>query len=397
MTEIPNIERRKSGRDPALILAFAALALLLYIARALIAPLTIACLLAYLLNPAVTFLRNHTKIRHDHVVILVYFSSLALILMLLVTLLPIATHQAQSLSHEIKILLPQMDDWISQSTERLGLDMPFESLLAQFQETSSQFFQPDRIFRVIKSATTNLAWVLIILVTTYYLLRDWTKLKEWLIQLAPESERADICRLHQETKHIWRSYFRGQLLLMLLVGFLSGLVAAALGLRRFLLLGLLAGFLDLIPSIGPAIAMVIAAILAFLEGSLVLPIPNSWFSILVVGAFALIQLVENVWLQPNIMGQRLQLHPGLVFVSIVGALTLGSALLALIILPTIGTTMLIGSYVWKRSLGQDPWSPPAKTSSNIFSLGKKLTAITTPKRKQVLAGDPKYVDPTETP
>jgi predicted PurR-regulated permease PerM len=93
------------------------------------------------------------------------------------------------------------------------------------------------VFRFVRGATSNGVWVLVILVTTYYLLRDWERLREWLVRLAPEAYQPDVRRLHQEIKDIWQAYLRGQLLVMLLVGILTGLASAALGLPGAATLG----------------------------------------------------------------------------------------------------------------------------------------------------------------
>jgi len=132
-----------------------------------------------------------------------------------------------------------------------------------------------------------------ILVTTYYLLRDWEHLREWLIRPAPEAYQADLRRLHGEIKGVWRAYLRGQLLLMILVGILTGLGAAAVGLRGAVVLGLLAGALDLIPSLGPAAATATAAIIAWFEGSAHLPLTNAVFAVLVVALYVLVHPSVN--------------------------------------------------------------------------------------------------------
>jgi len=123
-------------------------------------------------------------------------------------------------------------------------------------------------------------------------------------------------------------------------------------------LGLLAGLLDLIPSLGPTATMVVAALVAWFEGSTYLPLSNAWFTLVVIALYTLVQLVENVWLHPRIMERSLRLHPGLVFVAVVGALTLAGALVALIIVPLIGSTIVVGRYVHRKMLGLEPWSKP---------------------------------------
>jgi predicted PurR-regulated permease PerM len=358
----------KATRYLVLIIVLMGLVWLLFAVRALIGPLVIAALLAYVLNPAVTLIINRTKLSHNLSASLVYLLFLAVLVALLVIFVPVVISQAKSLATELKGFGAQLEDALASPVTFLGFDLSFDDLLAELQEISSPLLKPDRILRVLRATTTNLTWILVALVTTYYLLRDWERLREWLIRLAPEAYQPDIRQLHEEIKGVWQAYLRGQLLLMLLVGVLTGLGSAAVGLPGAVALGLLAGVLELIPSLGPTATAVVAAIVAWFEGSACLPLSNAWFTVVVIVLYGLIQLVENVWLHPRIMGRSLRLHPGLVFVAVVGALALAGALVALIIVPLIGSAVVAGRYIRCRILGFEPWpevvdSPSASGSS----------------------------------
>jgi len=342
----------------ALMIVLTGLVWLLFAFQALIGPLVIAALLAYILNPAVMLITTRTKLRHRLSVSLVYLLFLVVLAALLVIFVPVVINQARSLLLELQGVKVQLEDALASPVTLLGFDLSLDELLAELRGISSPLLKPERVFKVLRATTTNLAWVLVILVTPYYLLQDWERLREWLICLAPEAYQPDVRRLHEEIKGVWQAYLRGQLLLMLLVGVLTGLGSAAVGLPGAVALGLLAGLLDLIPSLGPTAAMVVAAVIAWFEGSAYLPLSNAWFTVVVVALYTLVQLVENVWLQPHIMGRTLRLHPGLVFVAVVGALALAGALVTLIIVPLIGSAVVVGRYVHHRMLGLEPWPEP---------------------------------------
>ena len=346
----------RTTRYLVLIIVLVGVLWLLHAARMLVGPLIIAVLLAYALYPAVTLLTARTRLQHNAAANLVYLLFLIVLIAILVTLVPVIVNQAKRLSLELQSIRSQWESELVISATILDLTLPLDDLLEEFDTLSSQMFKVDRVFRVIRSATSNLAWVLVILVTAYYLLKDWQYLREWIIGLFPEAYQPDVRRLHAEIKAVWNAYLRGQLLVMLAVGVLTGLASAVVGLPGAAVLGLLAGGLDLIPSFGPLAAAAVAAIVAWFEGSTYLPLPNAWFTIVVITLYALIQLVENSWLQPRIMGRALRLNSGLVFVVVVGALTLGGALVALTAVPLLGSVGVVGRYVHRRILGLPPWS-----------------------------------------
>lgn len=352
----------KTARYLAVVIAFAGFIWALSTVRALIGPMVIAALLAYILNPAVTLITTHTKLGHSSSASLVYLLLLTGLVAVSLIFGPIVIGQARTLALELQGIRGQLEGFLDSPMTFLGFELPLDETLTEFQRLLAQLLKPEKAFKALQAATTNLAWILVILVTTYYLLRDWERLREWLLALAPETYQSDLRRLHQEIKVIWQAYLRGQLLLMLLVGVLTGLGAAVVGLRGAAALGLLAGALDLIPSLGPTAATVTAAVIAWFEGSAHLPLSNAGFTVLVVALYISIQLLEEVWLRPRIMGQSLKLHPGLVFVTVVGALALGGALTALIVVPLLASVGVVGRYVRCRMLGLEPWAEAVEAS-----------------------------------
>ena len=96
---------------------------------------------------------------------------------------------------------------------------------------------------------------------------------------------------------------------MFVVGLITGILLAIVGMPAAAALGVLTGVLDAIMSIGPALAMIVAALVAWFQGSTYLPVSDGVFVLIILGVYAAVQALENVWLRPRIMGRRLQLHP----------------------------------------------------------------------------------------
>jgi predicted PurR-regulated permease PerM len=114
-------------------------------------------------------------------------------------------------------------------------------------------------------------------------------------------------------------------------------------------MGILAGGLALIPNLGPAIATAIAGVVALTQGSIYINISNFWFAVLVCGIYLGIQFLEGIWFQPRIMSKRMNLHPGLIIIAVVSTLSLLGALAGLIVIPVIGSAVVIFNYLMKRS------------------------------------------------
>ena len=126
-----------------------------------------------------------------------------------------------------------------------------------------------------------------------------------------ESVRKDVVFLVQEFIAIVVSFFRGQLLIGLIMGLLLAIGFWAVGLRFAMVLGLTLGVLNIVPYLGTIIGLSIALPLAFLQPD------GGWALVaLVLAVFIVVQNIEGWFLTPKIMGQRTGLHPVMIIFAI---------------------------------------------------------------------------------
>lgn len=348
----------KSTKILVLILATFAILVTLYFTRPLIGPLTIAALLAFVLNPLVEGIVARSRLRRNSAVLLVYIFFLILLVAIPSLIAPPLFRQVMRLLSDLVTVEQQIEEFLNQPIYIGSLPLP---LSVEFSQTSKRILE-DWIrrlssgdFRWLGDITSNLAWLLVIIVATFYFLRDSSRLINWFVKLAPPGYRVDVQKLFRETNRVWGAFLRGQLMLVLLIAIMTSIAMAALGLRGAIGVGILAGILDIIPSLGPLAGGIIAVLVALIFGSSYLPISNVVFAIIVGAVFLAIQQIENIWLRPQIMGQRLKLHPGLIFVSVIGALVLFGVLGALVVIPIIASVNILGRYVHAKLLGEAPW------------------------------------------
>lgn len=329
------------------------LGILFYTLRPMIGPLVIAALLAYLLEPIVQWLNRKIGLKRRGAVYIVYFFALAVLFTLPAVATPLLIAQMDTFEQQVVRLIDLLR--IVFGNLRFFGFSPIQEISADSQSYFSGLFHPDQLFGALRAATENAVWVLVILITTYYLMQDADRLRNWLQGLFPKRYRQDMSRLHVDLSRVWGYFLRGQLLSMFFIGLFSGVAAALLGLPAALVLGVLATILAVIPSVGSSTMIAIASLVAVFARSNYLNLAPILYTLIVAGVFTAIHLFENYWLRPRILGQRLRLHPGLVLVAIIGALTLGGILEALLIVPVIRSADILGRYLWRRILGAEPW------------------------------------------
>lgn len=359
----------QTTRRVVAVVLIALTAAFLWFARDLFFPLVLAGLIAYLLNPFVDYVDEHSPLPRSGAVTLVFVVVLVVVLLLAALLLPDLVAQFRDSSQELQSSLEAVEGLVVTleaqfrallpdglaGDGQLGIQPLVDDLVQEIQARINETLRATRVVGLVQSTTNSVVWGLVTLVTAFYLLKDWARLRDWLFGLAPRASRKDVRRLYVEIRRVWQLYLRGQLRLMIFVGGLCVIGGLLVGLPGAVLLGVMAGVLDIIPSLGPTIAMILATIVAFAVGSTILPISNFWFALLVLGIYSAIQLVENIWLRPQIMGSSVRLHPGVVFVAFFTAIMLSGIVLALLIVPLVGTAFVIGRYVRCRMLGIPPW------------------------------------------
>jgi predicted PurR-regulated permease PerM len=316
-------------------------------------PLMTAALAAYFLSPLITFLTSRLKVKRKLAANLVYFSVLALLIALPFTALPFLLDEAQGIVSDLTSALDGVEAALSDPIHVGNMTVDLGGIIPPLRENLNSGFvpNPEDALYIIEGVSRNFLWTLVILVTTYYLMTDWDGLRSTLIKLAPSDERSDLRRLYRKIRKVWLGYLGGQVRLMVILAIIYLLAWSLIGLPGAVLIGILAGLLNLVPEVGPAFAAIIATVVALLEGSTYLPISNLWFAALTLGVYLLLNNIKTIWLQPRILGKSVLMHEGLVFVAIVTAIMLQGVLGVLVVVPLLATLGIVARYLRSRLLG----------------------------------------------
>jgi predicted PurR-regulated permease PerM len=144
------------------------------------------------------------------------------------------------------------------------------------------------------------------------------------------------------------------------MGLVSFIIASLLGGPNPLILGVLSGLLEFIPSIGSGLAIFPAALMALTSESATIPfLEGAPFAIVAVIAWATLQNVEAIILVPRVMGGSLNLHPFVVIVAIIAGASLAGVLGIILAAPMVASLRVFGQYIYGKLMDRDPF-PPVK-------------------------------------
>ena len=205
---------------------------------------------------------------------------------------------------------------------------------------------------------TAVGWFAIVVIVSFYFVKDHKTFWGSIINLTPQPYQSDVQQLGNEISSIWNAFLRGQLILGVVIFFVTLITALIIGLPNALILAVIAGVFEFIPNIGPVLAAVPALLVALFQsdaswlGSLVGPV---WFAAIVIALYAVIQRVENVVLVPRIIGRSLNLHPLFVFVGALIGASVAGVFGILLAAPLMASAKLILRYIYRKLLDQPPF------------------------------------------
>lgn len=287
--------------------------------------LVIAVLLVYCIAPLVNFLIAKkiqplwaALITASLILLALVAFFYMLIPGLLVELRELATFITFEFFDEVRVVVEQLQE----IDERFNLQLT-QHFVEYFALLSRQL--PDHLQQILRNLTAlsmvlvSRLWIVLALVfLVFYLVQDIEKAKANLTGLFPQI-------YHQRVAHILGivdqkvgAYIRGTLLKCLMVGLLTGLGLSIFGMPFSLMLGILAGLLNIILYIGPIMAALPALLLSLIPGT-----PNFF---LVLGLYVFVQILDAFVFTPVFLGKAVDLSP----LTVVVVILIGGQLLGLL-------------------------------------------------------------------
>ncbi len=341
-------------RRLVLIVLLIAAAFVLYWIRDTLTVLVLALLIAYLLNPLVVALQRHLRLSRLLATALIYLGFVALLIAALVVVVPVLVRQLSTLVGDLDDILRQLDSALSQLPVLDALGIHVDSVMIAEQLRTEIVTLAALAPRVLIGALSGAFSTVVVLVLSFYLLKDAEWIGSSIDQAVPAEYQDEWHRLKTELANIWSSFLRGQILLALIIGVVTTVVLSVLGVRNALLLGLLAGILEVVPNLGPILAAIPAVLIAFFQGSANWGIENTTFAIIVIGAYVLIQQLENHLIVPNVLGSSVNLPPVVILFGALAGASLAGVLGIFLAAPVLATARLVLAFIIRKLLEPAP-------------------------------------------
>lgn len=326
---------------------------LLFLLSPILMPFVVGAGLAYIGNPLVLQLMRWRLSRTLAVCVVFLVLTLVSIVALLL-LVPLLQTQFIALLNS----LPDMLNWVQHTLmPRLGLpasrELPLDAeslrkLIAANWSSASGVAA--LVWEKISSSGLALfaavANLLLIPIVSFYLLRDWPQLLDWVRDMIPRRHLPRVTQIAEETDDVLGAFIRGQLLVMLALAAIYGIGLEIVGVRFGLVIGLVAGLLSFVPYLGFVSGFGAAIIASLVQSPELLPL--LWVALV----FGIGQLAESAFLTPKLVGDRIGLHPVAVIFAIMAGGQLFGFIGVLLALPATAVIAVLMRHVkaqWMKS------------------------------------------------
>jgi predicted PurR-regulated permease PerM len=371
----------------------AALAVVFWLAmqvRVVFPPLVLAGAIVFLLNPIVTGLQRRGVPRAAGTG-LSYLGFFGLVTLVGFLVAPLITQQAEDLSEQWPELRGDMEDWLNDVSQRSKdgnwlIEIPdvdelqsqlgggadpaqiqeFDRVIERAADALAENQEPvlaadlDRVaadarerfpenqglaerLSTVREIGTRIFEVGLIFVLgpiiAFYLLVDLPHIGAVSRRLVPPGAREQVLHVSHRLNSAIGGFFRGQLMVAIIVGIMVSVGLAIIDLPFWLIVGMIAGAFNLIPLIGPWVGAVPGIIIA-------LTTRDFTTALWVAAVMVIAQQIDNNLISPMVMQRTVSLHPAAVMLALLAGGTLGGFFGLLLAVPVAAALRVIIGHLW---------------------------------------------------
>ena len=307
------------------LLFFIALISLFYGLRSVTIPIFIAAFLAYLLDPLIDRMESK-KIERGRAVLLLIFIVSAIFIAALMIVVPAIESEIRRIAGRFPDYMARFKGdtlpWIESLIGKLlpGSGISMDSLIREGEDLvkslpmdiwKATFKAVSETFKGTLSLIISVVGTLIIPLYLFYLLRDFDKLKDNLLDLIPERNREYWNLKLGEINETISTFIRGQLIICLILALLYSTGLLIIGNDLAIVTGMISGVLFIIPYVGTIAGLLMASTLAYLKFH---DLSHIIYVFILYGG---VQALEGVLITPKVIGDKMGLHPLVIIIAII--------------------------------------------------------------------------------
>jgi len=314
-------------------------------------PIVIAIAMIYVLNPVVTRLEDRGVARWLGSC-LSYSILLGLLTLLGWLIIPSIADQGRELADNFPTIYDNLAEDLESLAGNVGLstvEVPsYDELQESIANSQGDFFndQLAEITDITLSVLETLFLLILAPVIAFYVLLDLPTLRRKSMDLVPRQYRAETTHVSRQLGNAIGGFLRGQVLVAFIVGVMTSFGFWLVGLPFWLLIGMIAGLLNIIPFVGPWVGGTLGVLVALATTDLQTAL---WTAVVAL----VVQQVDNHFVSPTVLRATVRLHPALIILGLIAGAALGGFWGVVLTVPVMASVKIIVGHFWRtRVLGQ---------------------------------------------
>jgi predicted PurR-regulated permease PerM len=333
-------------RQAAVVILMLGVLFLLTVMRPLLNLLGITGIVILILSYPVNSLRARTKLAYPVVVLLVFIPLAILLFIIFGNVAGWFVGNAQSLITTLQSQVVINQETLSNLQQALGGSVELTTLMEELL---------GYVGNQLSMAVTFIAFTCIsVFLAFLFILEMPANIASSFHSLSDVSQR-EFGILTDRLSNVWNGWLRSTVITSIIIGVSTGIELYIFGIPHAGIIGVVTGFLNLIPTFGPLVSYLLIIFVTYTQGSSKLDLNPVTLTVLVWGVNLLINQVVRLVIFPKLAGKAVHLPVFFVILGLVVAAVLWGVVGVILVIPLLGTVREVLSYVLKKINRQEPY------------------------------------------
>ena len=333
-------------RQAAVVILLLGVLFLISVLRPLLNLLGITGIVVLILSYPVNRLRTKTRMAYPVAVIAVFIPLAILLFLLFGSVAGWFVDNIQSLVSTLEAQIDLNRETIAALEKTLGNSFNLTSTLGSLLNFIAGQLSMAVSFISFTSISVFLAFL--------FILEMPANIAKSFQSLSDVSQR-EFGILFDRLSDVWNGWLRSTVISSLIIGTTTALELYLFGIPHAGILGVITGFLNLIPTFGPIVSYLLIIIVTYTQGSSTLNLNPLTLTVLVWGVNVLINQVVRLVIFPRLAGKAVHLPVFFVILGLVVAAVLWGVIGVILVIPLLGTVREVLNYVLRKINRQDPY------------------------------------------
>jgi len=333
--------------------------------RSVVSLLILSFIITYLFRPVVIYLTEKTKMSWR-------LSTTLFFLLIIILLIGLLTGAGLAIAQQVTSLVRVLQEFVENLPE-LAYDLTV--YLTQFGGVGEFINLNDLANRALEAiqpflgqlgsivgsiatgAAASIGRIFFVVFVAYFILAESQQVGKTPIEQIPQYDY-DVRRMSRQLSIVWDSFFRGQIIIFMMVFVVYSIVLSSLGVRNPIALAAMTGLAVFVPYVGIWVTASVLFVVTFFQ-------PANYFGLLpwqyaagVLAVALVINFSFDNYITPRFLGRTLDIHPAAVLVAALVMASLLGIVGIFLAAPVVATLKMLGMYIFRKMFDLDPWPDP---------------------------------------